>query len=209
MSLFAHFDRGLITLHELNLLSTIFPELKGISTAEIQRRLAPLSFYPKGAPTIADLIELFPGYSLEGLFDLCDYLKLSRAERDIVEFLHRSEQLFQMPEDWQAKLEKVEWAQFYAHPLSQVGIGIAAAHLPLEKRESFLQVHQHRRRHLEQAIQRMQSQTPVVRAADLIKEGVSPSKKMGVLLKEAERINVNEGIEERDAIIQLLKNSEL
>ncbi len=207
MSLFAHFDTGLVTLHQLNLLPTIFPSLKGVSVEEIQRRLAPLSSYPKGAPTIAELLELFPGHSLEELFDLCDYLKLSRLERDVVRFLHQAKQMLQMPEEWQANLEKIEWAQFYANPHSQISIEIAAAHLPVQKRSGFLQAHQHRRQLLEQAIARIQSQNPIVRADHLIGQGVNPGKKMGLLLKEAERISVNEGIEDREAIIQLLKNS--
>src|SRR5581483_6125203 len=92
MSQFAHFDRGLVTLHQLNLLPTIFPQLTGVSVQEIERRLLPLSAYPKEAPTIAELIELFPDHSLEDLFNLCDYLKLSRDERDSVRFFHHAKQ---------------------------------------------------------------------------------------------------------------------
>jgi poly(A) polymerase len=209
MSLFAHFDTSLVTLHRLNLLPMIFPQLKGVPVEEIQNRLAPLLSYPKAAPTIAELLELFPDHSLEQLFDLCDYLKLSRTERDVVRFLHHARKLLQMPEEWQAKLEKIEWAQLYANNQSQISIEIFASHLPTEKRGAFLEVHKRRRQILEQAIFRIQSQSPIVRADHLMKEGIAPGKKMGLLLKEAEKISVNEGIEDRDAIIQLLKNSKV
>jgi hypothetical protein len=209
MSLFAHFDSGLVALHQLNLLPTIFPQLKEVGVEEIQRRLSPLSSYPKGAPTIAELLELFPDQSLPELFSLCDHLKLSRVDRAIVRFLYHAKQLLQMPEDWQENLEKIEWAYFYANPHSQISIKIIAAHLPPDKRGRFLESHKHRHQTLEQAILRIQTNRPIVSADHLMKEGFMPGRKMGLALKEAERISVNQGIEESDVIIQLLKNSDL
>ena len=207
MSQFAHFDLGLIALHELNLLPTIFPKLKGISPEEIKRRLAPLEAYPQGAPTIAELLELFPDYSLEDLFDLCDHLKLSRDEREVVRFLYQAKRMLQMPSDWQDKLENIEWAQFYAETHSPISLLIAAAHLPEEKRAPFLAAHEKRRASLVKTIRRIQTKSPAVRADHLMKEGIPPGKKMGLLLKEAERISANEAIEDPDQIIQFLKKS--
>ena len=209
MSQFAHFDRGLVTLHKLHLLPTIFPQLSDVPTEEIERRLTPLASFPKQAPTIAELLELFPDHSLEDLFNLCDYLKLSRDERDVVRFLHHAKSMLQMPDAWQAKLEPIEWAQFYANAHSPLSVQIASAHLPPDKRELFIQVHKERFQSLEKAIRRIQSQSPVVRADHLMKHGITPGKKMGLLLKEAERISVNQAIQDPDAIIQFLKNSTL
>ena len=209
MSLFAHFDRGLISLHQLNLLPTIFPQLKDVPIEEIQKRLKPLAFFPKDAPTITGLLELFPEYSLDQLFELCDYLKLSRSERDIVRFLYHAKQMLNMPQEWQAKLEKIEWAQFYASPHTKNCLEIIAAHLSPEIRTTFLKEHSQRRESLAAAIQRIHSQAPVVRADLLMKEGILPGKKMGLLLKEAERISVNEGIDNSQTVVHLLKNSSL
>lgn len=209
MSQFAHFDKGLVILHELTLLPTIFPQLKGVSVEEVKRRLAPLSAFPKDVPTIAELLELFPEESLEQLFDLCDYLKLSRDEREIVRFLYHAKQMLGMPEAWLAKLEKIEWAHFYADKYSQICLEIHAAYLPQKQRSAFLATHKLRQEELKQAIVRIRSHNPVVRADHLLQQGIMPGKKMGLLLKEAERISVNEGIEDHIAIIQLLKNSSL
>ncbi len=209
MSQFAHFDSGLVTLHQLNLLPTIFPKLKGVSLEEIQQRLESLSSYPQDAPTISELLELFREDSLEELFDLCDYLKLSRTERDTVRFLHTAKKMLQMPSAWQDKLEKIEWAQFYANAHSTLSIQITAAHLPLHQRESFLETHRERQQVLEHAIHRIQTQCPIVRSDHLLQAGIAPGKKMGLLLKEAERISVNNAIEDPSAIIQLLKKSDL
>lgn len=207
MSQFAHFDTGLVTLHQLDLLPTIFPELKDISIEEIQNRVRAIDHFPKGAPTIAELIELFPGYSLEKLYDLCDYLKLSKADREFVQFLNYTKNLITMPDRWQTKLEPIEWARFYANPHAAICLKIIASHFPLEKREKFLEDHLRHRQLLEQPILRIQSQTPIIRAEHLIAEGVSPGKKMGDLLREAERISVNQNIENRQKIIALLKKS--
>lgn len=209
MSQFAHFDLGLITLHRLELLPTIFPELKDVSLGEIQKRLQFLSTFPKSTPAIAELLELFPDQSIDQLFALCDYLKLSRQEKEMVRFLHHAKQMLQMPSEWLSKLERIEWAHFYTHPQADLSIAIIAAHVPAEKRTDFLDSHQQRKESLQKAIQRIQSHHPLVRADHLMKEGIFPGKKMGELLKEAERINVNENIEDPQAIIALLKNSAL
>jgi hypothetical protein len=72
-----------------------------------------------------------------------------------------------------------------------------------------LDFHFKKRQLLEQAILRIQSQTPIVKAEDLIKLGVKPGIKMGKLLKEAERISVNQGEEIREKIILELKKTNL
>lgn len=209
MSQFAHFDTGLITLHELNLLPTIFPQLRGISLEEIRSRLSPLPSFPKEAPAITELLELFPDSSLNQLWELCDTLKLSRKERETVRFLHHAKTLLHMPRHWLDQLEKYEWAKFYSDPHATLCIGIFSARLSPEEREHFLEEHAARKKTLERAIQRMQTQNPVVRADHLMKEGILPGKQMGPLLKEAERLSVNAEIDSHETIIELLKNSPL
>jgi poly(A) polymerase len=209
MSSFAHFDIGLVTLHRLNLLPTIFPTLQGLSVEHIQDRLKAIPHFPKNSPAIAELLELFPKVSLQQLIELCEMLKLSNQEKEFVRFLQHSHNLLDMPKEWLDKLELLEWAQFYANPHSQLCLEIVAARLPPQKRDAFLQEHAKRRQPLEQAILRIQSQSPIVRAEHLMKEGIFPGKKMGLLLKEAERISINEGIGDRESLISLLKQSPL
>jgi poly(A) polymerase len=209
MSQFAHFDAGLVILHRLKLLPTIFPALKDVSLEEIEKRVQPIQNFSKEVPTIAELLELFPHNSLSGLIELCDYLKLSKSEREFVRFLHHAKTMFEMPEPWLDKLEKIEWAQFYASPFAEILLNIIAARFSQEKRALFLDKHNRHQKLLEKAILRIRSQNPIVRAEHLIKEGIKPGKKMGVLIKEAERISVNENIEDREKIIEKLKTSSL
>jgi poly(A) polymerase len=205
MSLFAHFDTGLVTLHRLNLLPTIFPVLKGVPVEEIQKRVQFIEQFPKNSPPIAELLELFPNSSLESLLELCDHLKLSNHEREFVRFYHHAQNLLGMPKEWLSKLELIEWAQFYANPLADICLQIIAVHR--QDKEAFLKEHLQRKQSLEQAILRIRSQSPIVRAEHLISEGISPGKKMGLLLKEAERISVNENIEDRQTILERLKQT--
>lgn len=209
MSQYAHFDTGLVTLHRLNLLPTIFPDLKNVSVEEIQERLQYISKFPKKSPTFVELLELFPNYSLAQMLELCDYLKLSNFEKEFAHFYQHAKNLLNMPEQWLKNLEKVEWAHFYAHPHAELCIKIISLHYPQEKRGSFIHYHEKQRQLLEMAILRIQSKSPIVKAQHLMEEGVAPGEKMGKLLKEAERISINQGIEDRMQIIKLLKQSPL
>lgn len=209
MSQFAHFDTGLVTLHELNLLPTIFPKLKDLSAAEIQKRLDCLSRFPKEAPPIAELLELFPQIDAQEAQDLCDTLKLSKEDRYFVEFYLHAKRLIDLPSSWKSKLEPIEWAHFYAHPHSTLVLSILACHFDQTEKDNFLLDHYHYQQKLHQAILRIRVGEPIVRAEHLIAEGIKPGKQLGLLLKEAEKISVNQEIEDRTQIIHILKKSSI
>ncbi len=209
MSQFAHFDTGLVTLFQLNLLPTIFPQLKDLPIEEIQKRTQFIPLFPKNAPTIAELLELFPHLSLQEELDLCDTLKLSKEDRGFVEFYHHARRLIELPTAWKSKLEQVEWAYFYAHIHSELVLTIIACHFDPKDKEKFLHDHHNYRQKLAQAILRIKSNEPIVRAEHLMAEGVKPGKQLGALLKEAEKISINQEIENREQIIDLLKKSSL
>ncbi len=209
MSQFAHFDKGLISLHQLNLLQTIFPALQHVSIDEIKTRLAPLRFYPPNPPTIAELLELFPGYALQDLLNLCDTLKLSKQEREYVAYLHHVKGILEMPESWQQELELSEWARLYAHPHAATTLEIVLARFAEQQRIHLFSEHTQRKLKLSPFIERIFENTPVVRAEDLIAQGIKPGVKLGKLLKEAERIACNLGSENCSEVITALKNSPL
>src|SRR5579872_4327585 len=112
-----------------------------------------------------------------------------------------------MPSDWLSQLENYEWAKLYANPSAALGLSIAAAHLPHAQQSAFLLSQKKRQEELKNAITRLQTKQPVVRAEHLIQAGIQPSKKMGQLLQEAEKISINQQIETPDTIIAILKNS--
>lgn len=207
MSRFAHFDTGLITLHDLGLLATIFPDLKKTSLAEIARRVQHIESFPKGAPTFGELLELFPEYALEEILDLSEYLKLSNKEKDFSSFYHLARALFNLPEPW--KLEKIEWAEFYASPHAEICLGMIAARYAAAERAAFLERHSLRKDSLKDPIERIRTNTPYLSASDLIAEGVKPGRAMGELLALAMRIAVNDGISDKTTLLARLKKSPL
>lgn len=209
MSTFAHFDKGLIQLHKLHLLPVIFPALKEVPLSEITKRVRCIADFPKGAPPFAELLELFPDHSLEQIEALAEYLKLSNEESAFAHFYHHAQALFALPKSWLDKLEKIEWAEFYANPFCSICLEMIAAHYPKSERAHFLKEHAQRKQTLSFAVTRVQGKNPFVRADDLFKEGIPSGERMGKLLKEAMRIAVNEGIEDKDQIIQRLKKSPL
>jgi poly(A) polymerase len=209
MSQFSHLDTGLVALHQLHLLPTIFPELQHLSVQDVQNRVQYISLFPKNSPPIAQLLELFSDPSLQEALALCDYLKLSKNDRSFVEFYLHARRLTSLPTDWKVHLQPVERAYFYAHPQSQLVLEIIACHFTPKDQELFLSTALHDRQTLHSAILRIQSGKPLVQAQDLMHEGIKPGKQLGFLLKEAEKISINQAIENRSQVIDLLKKTSL
>ena len=203
MSASKHFAEGLVSLHKLELLSVIFPSLKNISIDELQKRIAPLPQL-SSCPLIGKLLFLFPNSSLEELLSLCDYLKLSKQNKDLAKFFHLAKNLLLMPLEWQASLESIEWAYFYANPSSETALQIYSFNQ--EDLSQFLTFHKEKKEKLALHIKRVQTKKPLIQAADLQKLGVPPGVKMGQLLKESEKISINEDIQDKNTLINRIKN---
>lgn len=207
MSHFAHFDTGLILLHELGLLRAIFIDLRDVTQKEIVKRVQYIEKFPKGSPTFAELLELFPKHDLDQIFALSEYLKLSNQERAFAKFYHHARALYNMPEDWLQKLEKIEWAQFFADPYCDIGLSMIA--IKQVDPVQFLEKQQKRKSELEHHIQRIQNKDPYLKAKDLMEAGVGPGEKMGDLLEEGMRIAVNEELTDPKQILNYLKESSI
>ncbi len=205
MARFPNFDRALIMLHKLNLLPEIFPTLKNLSTDEIQSRLAVLEDFPENAPVIAQLLELFPNATLNEQLALCDHLKLSNQERKFITYYDEVKRAYHS----QKPLEIYEWVKIYANPAYQLCFSLIVAHDPLNKRSDRIMQEILRVEKLKKPIERHQKQSPLISSSDLIEAGIKPGKTLGNLLSEAERIAVNEGINEKASILTRLKESSL
>lgn len=200
MALFPNFDRALISLHRLNLLPVIFPELKEVSIDEIEKRVEKIPYFPEDTPLIAKLLELFPGASLKEKESLAMKLKLSKNDLNFIRFYDEAQEMFLS----EKPREKYAWASFYAHPLYPLVLKIVAVHFPLEERQTFLQKHHMQYAHLEKGIVRIQNKAPLITSEDLRKRGIKDGPQMGKLLKEGERLAINEGIDEAEAVLKRL-----
>ncbi len=192
-----HFDKALAILHKLGLLAEIFPSLEGVA---LEKRLMRLPFFPEEAPTIARILELFPAYLLEEKLLLCEKLRLSNKERTFVTFYHETTPLLTQ------ELERYDWARLYANVDFPITLKLAATHLPVEERLEFLQRHHMQRKELERFIKRIEENNPVLKAKHLLEVGVQKGPRMGLLLKEGERIAINEGLEDPRQVIEKIRS---
>lgn len=188
------FAAAIKMMFELGLLSTIFPQLESIEEA-----VSRLEKFPFNCPTILWVMELFAGNDLEEQINLCDYLKVSREDKRLVEYVYQGQRLISSND-----VEDVSWAHFYAHKDDHLCLDILSLRY---KDSSFMDEHQQRKNRLQSHIERIITKNPVVKAKDLLDRGVKPGKTMGLLLKEAERISVNNNILDAESVIRILQKS--
>jgi poly(A) polymerase len=187
-------------LHKFGLLSSVFPVLETVSTEEVGMLLEEIKYYPKEAPVIASLLPLFPQFTLNEQLDLCKKLKLPNGDLQFVTFFSHLKKLIQQKEN----VERYDWAYAYANPLADLCLNIL-----LGKQPALMKNHTKRKEELKDAISRIEQKNPLVKSSDLIQEGILPGKNMGLLLKEAEKIAINEQINDPNAVLSRLKSSSL
>lgn len=174
----------ILQLHTYGLLASIFQTLENIPLSDIEKRLEPTKKYPIDAPVIAFLLPLFPSDPLVEQLNLCKKLKLSTKDQQFVTYLDHIQHL--------GNADKWAWAHAYANPLADLCLQILG------------EDHTEQRKELQVAIQRIQDKNPVVKSSDLIQAGITPGKQMGELLKEAEKIAINQTIDDKKIILKMI-----
>ncbi len=205
---FGNLCKTLVKLHEFHLLETIFPRLKGTSLTEIQTRIDIASHYPKNAHAIAFILALFPEISLREALDLCKTLKQSKETEHFVSFLFSIKQEILKEKNSPGSVELYDWAHLYANRFAAEALRIIQCHLKPDEQTNFLLHHEERMRKLSSFTQRIQTNNPVVKAKDLLKIGIEPGEKMGHLLKKANRIAINQSIEDPEIILKQIKTDD-
>lgn len=194
----ARFEQALIEMHRVGLLSQIFPELSNVHLNDIKNRTVILSHFPKNTPTILSLMELFPDFDLEKKIEIAKGLRVKNKDIDFIVFMEKNRSFLLNEEH-----EDVEWARFYANPLMSICLEVQAVRY--KEKSQFLQIHKEKQKRLRTHIERMKEKKTLITSAHLLKEGVLPGIKMGKLIKEAERIAVNENIEQLELILTRLR----
>lgn len=193
------FDHSLIELHRLGLLQVIFPSLKVVHLNTIKERVKVFERFPKNVPPILSLMELFPHGTLKELLDICFYLKTSRDDQKLVELMHRYKPLV-----LSESFDKSGWTKFYAEEHSSLILNILSAKMEADKAQEFLVAHEERKKTLALHIQRSKDKSPLVNGNLLHKHGIPEGKRMGALLKEAERLVVEYDLTDPDEVVALL-----
>lgn len=198
------FNKAILWLCDLDLLTIIFPTLKGATKAELIENLKAIAFFPLEAPPIAKILELFPESALEDRLALCQYFKLSNKETSFVELLFEGQKLTK-----DEKTSLWQWAHFFAKDEALVVIKIIASHYIDAQRQVFLTKMQELCQKLEKPIQRIIAKKPLITAMHLQKIGIKSGRKLGLLLKEAEKIAIDQMLEDPEQIITILKKQNL
>ncbi|MBS0622721.1 MAG: CCA tRNA nucleotidyltransferase [Verrucomicrobia bacterium] len=182
------FPDFLLQLHQFGLLEQIMPPIESVE---------PLYRYPQEAPTIAFLVALRPHASLASQLTLCDGLKVAKKERQWAERFYELKSLIN-----QGSL--VAWAHFYALEEANLLLKCASAHGWLSFEE-----HQVKQQKLHPHIERLRTKKPLVNAKMLIEAGVSPGVTLGKLLEKAEKIAIEENLNDPQVVLaRVIKGSE-
>lgn len=190
---FSKLPQMLEILFEYGLLKPIFPELEKLSLQRAKEKLQPTKNYPKKAPASVFLYTLIEPQNIEAF---SKRLKLSNQESEFLKYLRKFEE--------NKKDTLVCWAHLYANPSVDDVLQILS-----EEHKIHLEEHQKRKIFLKKSIERIQKKDPVLKAEDLIQEGISPGKAMGDLLRLAEEISINHQIEDKNTLLKELKSSTL
>ncbi len=208
MAKYPRFGEALLEMHRLTLLEEIFPKLKHLHLNDLKAHVKPFNHYPKKTPTILHLMALFPTMQRGSGLELCSYLKTSTSHGTLAELLLRLRQL--TLQEWKEnKIDLVEWVHLYANPDTWLCLQVQAAHL--EEQEiplsiaQFLSHHQTRIKRYQTHIERIIHKKPLMAASILQEMGITPGKKMGLLLKNAERTAILNEIDDLKVLTSLLK----
>lgn len=202
-------------LHELGLLSTIFPSLKSRSLADIQKQTQVMRRLKKEVPTIFYLAQLWPLCDelrpiireeyIEAQKNVVPYLKCSKENLRLLEQYHKI--LRQMVKDPELT-DTVAWCQLYAHPQTDLCLHVIGCSFTSERQNQFSTAHYQNKRHLQPFVKRLIDKTPLVSSQDLFSAGVKSGISLGKLLKLAEKISIEQQLHNKDEVIAQLKTSQ-
>ncbi len=175
---------GLIEMHRLGLLQTIFPPLAKIDTLSLQARQK-----PKNIPLILQLKIFLEFLSDKDRFAWLERLKFSQKELELLTFSDRLFSILESPD-----LQKRVHA--YASPHFEK----SAPLLPVDH----LHFAQDEQNIYKEAIDRIRQKKPLVTANDLLAHGIEKGPQMGQALKKAEEIALTHNLHSKDEVLRRL-----
>ena len=202
---FGCFADFLLRLYKTKLLHEIFPKIANLTEGELQERLLRIKHHPQNTPLIIKILELLDIRQEDDTQKLCDYLKLSNKDKGRSLYFLKASKCF---EDAKGA-SFFTWAHLHAHRDFHNCLEVFLTRLSENKRLELIKEQETLKNKLSSYIQRIRDKTPLVTSTTLVNEGVPPGKGMGDLLKEAEKISINEQIESADEVISILKKTPL
>lgn len=205
----ASFDSALITLHRLELLPILFPQLQGVHLQQIKARVAPFSQLTEDCPPLFLLLQLFPEASDEELLELVANYKLSRTDKKIALTHCKVRQWAPQLLGGQNECNLWEWTQLLADPYSDLALHLWSQYLTAQEQLLFRERLRPLRQRLKGHVDRLIDRKPLLSGRHLERLGISPGPPMGRLLDEAERMAVEKNLHEVTELLPLLQQTPL
>lgn len=195
------FTDALVTMSELGLLGCFLPPLKDIHPSTIAERLSGLEMVSEHVPMILLLSELFNEEDLAFVLGLGIYLRASKEETHWIELYLETKGLFARDPDFTMRYE---WAILLANKRSKACLEVVFQKLAQDKIENAFAQLKDLEEKLHSHIDRLHKKKPLCQAKDLKELGISPGKKMGVLLQRAERLAIEHDLQSTADVVNKL-----
>lgn len=192
----------ILMMHDYKLLQTIFPTTKNLSIKDLKTRIHPVGYYPANAPLISKILCLFLDPTEKQVIDLCLKLKLSKEERDFAIFLIKAKNILSH------EATDYDLVTLYANSSWDIVLQILSAHKQNSSQEQFYTSHIQMKQELIFWVDRKIYSDPLITSSILQEHGISPGKKMGLLLKQAEKTAIEQKLKDPNDILALLKKDD-
>jgi poly(A) polymerase len=201
MDLYDTLGDSLRQLVRHHLLKVIFPELSHLEDSILINHIHAIDLLPKKTPLITKLSYLFHEFDTELKLQSLGALKISKKELNLIAYIDLIKESFT-----KLSIDDYQLAQLYSHEFFTLAVNFFK-HIKGFQKEAI-----HAEKHAESLksyIEKIQKKSPLITSNDLIIEGVMPGQLMGRILKEAEKISVNEKILDKSLLMKRLKASEI
>lgn len=208
MASYPRFDQAIVEMHRLTLLDEIFPEVEEMHIKDLRRAVKHFSEYPSSCPPVLYLMEILHTLPFPQRMEAAKRIKASNKDLKLIEYIEQLDQAV-IKEMKENKMDLIEWVKLMAHPDWEVAMQVLSARYADEERHQFLQKYVNYYTQFATHIERIKINKPLVSAAMLQSHGIQPSKRMGLLLKEAERLAILNNWYDSDRVLSELSKHPL
>lgn len=200
MVAYPRFDQAIVEMHRTELLDIIFPEMKGLHIKDLRHLVSSYAHFPPATPTVLYLMELLPQLNLEQKINILRRMKTTGHDIKMIEYFEELSNAIKS-----THVDDFTWAHLYANPRFEGCLHVIAARLTEQEKNAFLYPHTLRQEQLKQHIDRIISRKTVLNADFLQHKGMVPGKLMGQLIKEGEKMAINDNLLDAHLIFKKLK----
>jgi poly(A) polymerase len=187
MATFERFDRALLDMHRLGLLEGIYPLYRDLHHNDLKKALIPYSRLDRSFPMIVFLRLTFRHWPLEDQVAFCEFLRTSEKDIAIVKYLDMAERKLHTRE----AMTPAEYAHLFSSPYAHFLFSLDPNGTTLHEKYESLSIH----------IERLRSKRPLVRADELMKQGLS-GPPIGKALQRIENHVINNNIQTKEEALK-------